>query len=539
MTSPRLLLLLLSTLSQVVTFHYNDFSDPLNDDDDDKLINQGLTRIFDDESADIQVNCTDKGEVLQWLNTQLERNANVTRTNHRLTAVLNAFNGNGNLCTAELHDLEQLLNALNSLLDGKERPLLLTDNIGQDLTNIFDRTKQLAAKGLISCCKSLKENLNQVEADLIRTINQKVNNPEPNIDKIDLQTKHTKMELQIKELSERLNILAKQQSEIDTVKPDESCCLGTESKLNKIEEQLREGNKKIEDNIYTLQDIIKVQLETLSKMNDTKKSLVECQLNTKNITIIEQIVSDLKIQLENKKEIATKSCVDSLKKQMEIELKITNVFGLCQKIDECQSETDKVSNIINDNIESLKIKVIEMESQVNFIRKDRPGDHTELQDLENKLEEKLTELDTHIYDRKEAGAKLQLRIEQRLSELKVQLSKNNEENLNDIMLKLKLLEKRLEKQNKNNHIPSELTVQIEDLENQIKDANRKLRDRKALIDDCMAKCKNLDKLNDLIDEIEDFEQRQKVKVKDQKIQPSKTTKKPKESAIGGIDAFDI
>lgn len=533
MTSPRPLLLLLSTLSQVVTFYFDDYSDPVSDD----VSIQDLARVFGEDAPEFRVNCTDNGEVLRWLNAQLERDANLTRTNHRLSAILNALHGEGSLCTNELNDLENLLTALNSLLENKEHSLLLTDNIGQDLTNIFDRTKQLASNELISCCKSLKENLNQVEADLITKINEKVNNPKPNIDKIDLQAKHTKMEIQIKEFNERLNVLMEQQNAVGALKPDESCCLVTESKLNKIEDQLHEGNKKIEDNIYSLQQIIKVQEETLSRMNDTQKSLEECKLNAKNITIIEDIVSNLTIQLKDKEDNAAKSCTDSSKKQTEIEFEIKSVFALCTKIDECHKEIDRVSYTINGNIELVKTKVAEMEGQVNSIQKTGPVEHRELTDLENKQEESLKELDAHISDRKEAGAKFQLKIDQRLTDLEIQLSKNNDEGLNDIMLKLKLLEKRFERQNKNKDIPPELAAQIDDLENQIKEANKKLKDKKAIIDDCSAKCKNLDKLNDLIDLIEDFEQKLKVKQTDQRLHPIKPTKKKKESSIGGVDTM--
>lgn len=534
MTSPRLLLLLLSTLSQVVTFHFDDYSDPLSED----VSIQDLVRVFGEDAPQFRVNCTDNGEVLRWLNAQLERDANLTRTNHRLSAVLNALHGKGNLCTNELKDLENLLKALNSLLENKEHTLLLTDNIGQDLTNIFDRTKQLASNELISCCKSLKEKLNQVEADLITKINEKVNNPKPNIDKIDLQAKHTKMEMQIKEFNERLNVLMKRQNAVGTLKPDETCCLVAESKLNKIEDQLREGNKKIEVNIYSLQQIIKVQEETLSRMNDTKKSLNECKLNAKNITIIEELVSKLRIELKIKDDNVAKSCNDSSKKQTEIEFEIKSVFALCTKFDECHREIDSVSYTINDNIELIKTKVAQMESQLNSIQKTGPVEHKELTDLKNKQEKSLKELDTHISDRKEAGAKFQRTIDQRLTDLEIQLSKNNDEDLNDIMLKLKLLEKRFERQNKNKDIPPELAAQIDDLENQIKEANKKLKDKKAIIDDCTAKCKNLDKLNDLIDLIEDFEKKLKDKQNNQRLHPIKPTKKKKESDIGGVDTMN-
>lgn len=536
MTSPRLLLLLLSTLNQVATFQYYDYDDL----DLDEIPKQNLTRMI---NASL-LNCSDQGEVVRWINEQVERNTNVTRINQRLDLILQALNGKGNLCADENRDLAKLLEALNVLLAGKEDPLQSSNNIRQDLIIIFDKTKQLAAKELTSCCERLNQRVNQLEVDLTMQIKLKFENLKPNQMEIDLRAKYTELEVHIKEIIERLYKLEQQQNKIETEskKPDETCCLMTEKKINALEEQLRESNKKVDQNILHLEATIKIQLETITKINDTKTSLQECLSNVKNISIIEEVVKDLKIQIEIIQDNAAKQCANEEKLQIELKFKIEKVLGLCTKMQDCRKEIERNANTINANIELVTSKITEIENQINILNKNGPNNSDDLKDLESKLDEKLQELEKYLSDRKKAGAKYQMDIDLRIDKLQIQLSSNNEEQISDIMQKLNRLEKRLDKLTKNKDTSADIETQIGDLEEQLKQANKKLRDKNALVDDCTVNCKNLDKLNDLIDKIEDFEE--KLKAYDNRIHKYTTTttkpKKPKptkkkdESAIGGV-----
>lgn len=537
MTSPRLLLLVLSTLNQVATFHYYDYSD-YDDLDPDEIPKQNLTRMI----VPSLLNCTDQGEVLRWINEQVERNTNVTRINERLALILQALNGKGNRCADENRDLAKLLEALNVLLAGKEDLLQSSNNIRQDLIIIFDKTKELAAKELTSCCKRLNQRVKQLEVDLTMQIKLKFENLKPNQMEIDLRAKYTELEVHIKEIIERLYKLEQQQNKIETEfkKPDETCCLTAEKKINELEEQLRESNKKVDHNILKLEGTIKIHLETITKINETKNSLQECLSNAKNISIIEEVVKALRIQIKILEDNDSKQCANEEKLQIELKFKIEKVLGLCTKIEDCRKEIERNANTINANIELVTSKLTEIQNQINLLNKNGPNNGDDLKDLENKLDEKLQELEKYLSDRKKAGAKFQMDIDLRIDKLQIQISTNNEEKISDIMQKLNRLEKRLDKLTQNKDTSADLQTQIEDLEEQLKQANKKLRDKNALVDDCTANCKNLDKLNDLIDKIEDFEE--KFKEYDGRVRyatttkptKSKPTKKNEESAIGGV-----
>lgn len=537
MTSPRLLLLLLSTLSQVATFDYYDYEDP----DPDEIPKPSITRIIDESL----LNCTDQGEVVRWINEQVERNTNVARINQQLSLILQALNGKGNLCADENRNLAKLLEALNILLAGKEDPLQSSNNFGQDLINIFEKIKQIAAKELTSCCEHLNERVNQLEVDLTMQIKLKFENLKPNQMEIELRAKYTEMEMHIKEIIERLSKLEHQQNKVETelIKPDETCCQTAEHKIHELEKQWQESNKKIDNNILKLEGTIKIQLETIIKMNETKNSLKECLSNAKNISLIEEVVKELKIQIKILQDDAAKKCDNEEKLQIELKFKIEKVLGLCKKIEDCRKEIESNANNINANIELVTSKITEIEHQINILNKNGPNNDDDLKDLEKKLDEKLQELEKYILDRKKASAKFQMDIDLRIDKLQLQISTNNEEQISDIMQKLNRLEKRLDKLTKDKETSADLATQIEDLEDQLKQANKKLRDKNALIDDCTASCKNLDKLNDLIDKIEDFEKQLKGKItkgttttKSSKI--TRPTKKRDESAIGGIDFLE-
>lgn len=537
MTSPRLLLLVLSTLNQVATFHYYDYSD-YDDLDPDEIPKQNLTRMI----VPSLLNCTDQGEVVRWINEQVERNTNVTRINERLALILQALNGKGNRCADENRDLAKLLEALNVLLAGKEDLLQSSNNIRQDLIIIFDKTKELAAKELTSCCEQLNQRVKQLEVDLTMQIKLKFENLKPNQMEIDLRAKYTELEVHIKEIIERLYKLEQQQNKIETEfkKPDETCCLTAEKKINELEEQLRESNKKVDHNILKLEGTIKIHLETITKINETKNSLQECLSNAKNISIIEEVVKALRIQIKILEDNDSKQCANDEKLQIELKFKIEKVLGLCTKIEDCRKEIERNANTINANIELVTSKLTEIQNQINLLNKNGPNNGDDLKDLENKLDEKLQELEKYLSDRKKAGAKFQMDIDLRIDKLQIQISTNNEEKISDIMQKLNRLEKRLDKLTQNKDTSADLQTQIEDLEEQLKQANKKLRDKNALVDDCTANCKNLDKLNDLIDKIEDFEE--KFKEYDGRVRyatttkptKSKPTKKNEESAIGGV-----
>lgn len=537
MTSPRLLLLVLSTLNQVATFHYYDYSD-YDDLDPDEIPKQNLTRMI----VPSLLNCTDQGEVVRWINEQVERNTNVTRINERLALILQALNGKGNRCADENRDLAKLLEALNVLLAGKEDLLQSSNNIRQDLIIIFDKTKELAAKELTSCCEQLNQRVKQLEVDLTMQIKLKFENLKPNQMEIDLRAKYTELEVHIKEIIERLYKLEQQQKKIESEskKPDETCCLTAEKKINELEEQLRESNKKVDHNILKLEGTIKIHLETITKINETKNSLQECLSNAKNISIIEEVVKALRIQIKILEDNDSKQCANEEKLQIELKFKIEKVLGLCTKIEDCRKEIERNANTINANIELVTSKLTEIQNQINLLNKNGPNNGDDLKDLENKLDEKLQELEKYLSDRKKAGAKFQMDIDLRIDKLQIQISTNNEEKISDIMQKLNRLEKRLDKLTQNKDTSADLQTQIEDLEEQLKQANKKLRDKNALVDDCTANCKNLDKLNDLIDKIEDFEE--KFKEYDGRVRyatttkptKSKPTKKNEESAIGGV-----
>ncbi|XP_022211337.2 putative leucine-rich repeat-containing protein DDB_G0290503 [Drosophila obscura] len=103
----------------------------------------------------------------------------------------------------------------------------------------------------------------------------------------------------------------------------------------------------------------------------------------------------------------------------------------------------------------------------------------------------------------------------------------------DLKTRLLQLEKVCEDLRKDVERALKLVQRIDDLEKRLDDALEKQKQLEIQVNSCLAKCKTLDSIDDLIDRIEDLEKVAKSKVKTTRP-PRRTTKKT-DAWVGGID----
>ncbi|XP_023176013.2 keratin, type II cytoskeletal 1 [Drosophila hydei] len=169
------------------------------------------------------------------------------------------------------------------------------------------------------------------------------------------------------------------------------------------------------------------------------------------------------------------------------------------------NETD--SEALHDRIKDLQNQINTLKNILNITEINLNNNEAKLVGISETLKEKSKEFEQVNQDRENAANTFKDQTEEHLNKLELLISMQNSSKPNDELIKRIIKLEELEK------IMSEdvekilkLETTITDLQSQLEEALKRLKDSEANFNECTEKCAKLDELNDLIDRLEDLEQ---------------------------------
>ncbi|EDW68994.2 putative leucine-rich repeat-containing protein DDB_G0290503 [Drosophila virilis] len=435
-------------------------------------------------------------------------------------------------------------------------------DLERKLKDIAQRIEQLEQKQKDNkaeaekCCKELNSRVDELNQQLEKAqaeTQRKANELKKELK--DLQDKQKEQQDQIN------NIQVESERRIGNIKLIKEKCDKT-CEINKLESQLLQGNSTENSplaKITQLEQAVNEHKEQLEKLVKLAASISHCRQFYDELKKMETTVQELEKQNtpepqdmnncpgldELKAEVnRAKACcknVDRLSKDLEQLQQNVDQMGanygdhiakleaalkdLQRRLNEALDKLNSASSTtvkpttdgidaqaVDELIKQLQGKLAATNDLLSVIQKNLDDNENKLNEIKDDLIKKYDELAKLNAERQKDAQEFKNRAEQRLNELEKLLLKSNNNNHNDpvklddkIVQRLTDLEKQHKKLRKDTDKILELEQRIAELEARLKDALENLHENDAELNKCLNSCKGLDKLDDLIDRIEDLE----------------------------------
>ncbi|XP_032309906.1 probable DNA double-strand break repair Rad50 ATPase [Drosophila ananassae] len=416
-------------------------------------------------------------------------------------------------------DLENQLKGFKDKQQDQENQM---KDLKKTVENRMEKVKDLTEKCEKSCDRGNNDYLSDLEARFDQ-LDKLMKNVSKNIDNNHLGASDPNMVAKIKICEENakslqiIEALLKNLTNSRCDKNNDENCLQLNNRIKDMEQQKKDLDEKLEKSISCCKEIGELR-------EKTTRLKIELQITTekyeKHISGSDADYNKLRDQLMNK--LAE---LEALIKKKEQEKPTQNDKDLDQKIRTLQIEVTKIQETLKD-----------IKNHLNDFSNLNKNQSDTMRIMFNKLTEELLQL-------KQKSGELETKIVLRVEDLENKLL-NNTFSSNIANDRLQRMENLYESLRQDLDKAQKKFQILSNLDQMAKDAQSRLLKLEEPVNNCRGKCSQIEKMDDLIDKIEDLEKIAKIPSrkrpvtsngKGKMIKTTKTTKKNVNSWVGGID----